>query len=114
MEGAGILPGASGGHRGLWTGMYAARRSSAYRIDVRLAIHHLARHPAHSLRQAGGRAAQDEYSADSQRGTQARRGWAVSAESARTADTGPLGAFHGHRSQGDRLIPGLAVLLSRR
>ena len=54
VEGAGILPGASGGHRGIRTRVYTARRSSAHRVSVRLAIRHLARHSAHSLRQVAG------------------------------------------------------------
>ena len=56
---------------------------------------------------------QVEYSFGSQRGAQTRRGWAVPAESAGTADAGPVGALHGHQSQGHRFVLGLAVLLAR-
>ena len=55
LEGAGVLPGAPARDRCVRTGVHATRRSAGDGDDVRLAVPHVARHPAHPVRQAARR-----------------------------------------------------------
>ena len=103
------------GHRRVRPRMHAPRRAAADGQPVRLAVHHLARPAA---RPVATRSPVDDgktkHPAAAHRREAPGRRRPVPAGPARRAEPGPVGALHGHQPQGDRLVPGLAVLLARR
>ena len=112
LEGAGVLPGPSRGDRRLRPRMHVSRRAAANRHPVRLAVPHLAGDPADPVRQAADRRRQDQHPAAADGRSQAGRRRPLSAQPAGRAEHGAVGPLHGDQPQGDRLLPGLALLLA--
>ena len=87
--------------------------AAAHREPVRLTVPDLAGAADHPVGQGPVGERQDQGAADPHRGGPAGCGGFVSAGAGRGAGPWPVRAVHGHRSQCDRVVPGVVVLLAR-
>ena len=112
VERAGIFSGASAGHCCFRARVHAPRRAASDSDYIRLSVSDLARIAAGAFRQGRHQGRQDKHSAAADRRKEAGRGRTVPARNSGRSFAQPVGALHGHQSQGHRFIPDLAVLLA--